>query len=112
MSANNNTASISAPPRLRAKRPCKSNKEWLKTFEFIQESSLGQHFALRTYCKNDISITGGGINDITRHSTGKKHREYANAVKSSHRMADYIAVGDSEIEKIRRCSIQLLTISM
>ena len=84
----------------RPKRQCKFQNEWLKSFDYIQKSELGNHYAYCTYCKCDVNITAGGTNDITRHSKGKKHSEHKKAVKTSFSMSNYVALGEAEVEKV------------
>ena len=56
------------------KRLQKFKEDYKGGFPCIQASSKGVEYAFCIYCRQDIKISCGGANDITRHLGKKKHR--------------------------------------
>ena len=86
-------------PNKRAKYYCKYNREWCKTFPYVSKISLGIGYFKCTYCKADVSITGGGKNDVTRHAKVEKHKVAERALKQSFKITDAFPSGDALVSK-------------
>ena len=54
--------------------------KWSTTYSFIKPSRLGEHYAFCEYCRADISISHGAMNDLVKHVNSNKHIRYAKAV--------------------------------
>ena len=67
----------------------KFNESWIKKFKFIQKSRKGENFALCSVCGSDFSIGHGGENDVNKHNSTPKHREYAEAAQKQRKLTDF-----------------------
>lgn len=67
----------------KAKYACRYNKDWEKKFTFVTPVKHDINSVHCTLCKKTFSIAAGGLNDITRHSHCKKHKEMVNIVSTT-----------------------------
>lgn len=86
--------------RSRAKYMCKFQQDWIKDFEFVQRSTKSDNHVYCTFCKVDISVGAGGKNDLTRHSTSKKHSDHVKALKKVAKLSHFMPVGDKELDEV------------
>lgn len=101
--ASNSKSSPNKPKSTsKSKRYCKFLKQWTADFAYIQPSKKGELYAFCTYCKSNISVTGGGVNDITRHAEGKKHKQVAKSIQMSSRITKYVSTEDKDLDKVSK----------
>ena len=61
--------------KVSARRTQKYRKEYKEQFPSFTASTKGEEYAYCIYCRQDLKISGGGANDITRHISKQKHRD-------------------------------------
>lgn len=107
--------SSSGPKPKKAKRLCIYHEEWQKEYPYAMPSEkFGKSFIYCSYCKKDISIGAGGVNDLKRHAQCNRHMKHANAIKLSGNVGDFFAVGQTQIDQVsekdsyKRSSINII----
>jgi hypothetical protein len=74
--------------------------KWSTTYTFIKPSRLGEHHAFCEYCRTDISISHGAMNDLVRHANSNKHSLNAKAVAQCPSVSDKFRQSTSMKSKI------------
>ena len=90
------------PPPKRYKRECKYQTEWKKCG--VSASKRRPQYAYCDYCRTDIGIGHGGVNDVKKHLSTSKHQEMVRGSSGSCDIATLFAQSSIE-ESVTRAEV-------
>jgi aconitase B len=67
---------------------CKFQADWMKDFQFLRPSSLGNESSFCTLCSVNFSVASGGLYDVKRHAKCETHNKAVEAQKTTKSMAN------------------------
>ena len=65
---------------------CKFQADWMKDFQFLRPSSLGNESSFCTLFSVNFSVASGGLYDVKRHAKGEIHNKAVEAKKTTKSM--------------------------
>ena len=100
MSSNKRSRHSSGPEGNKKKKyACKFCPDWVKAFDFIRPSGLGQDMAYCNLCSLNFSVASGGLYDVKRHSSSGQHTKAEQCKKQSMSMSSFVSSSQSLMEK-------------
>ena len=99
------STSAEGPECLAPKRKCLDSgrgmfKNTWKLPEGIGSSSKGAKYAFCKYCSSHICIAHGGFNDITRHVSGKAHKQRLHDIHSTPTLTMFASSTQNQSHKV------------
>ena len=75
-------------------------KNTWKLPEGIGSSSKGAKYAFCKYCSSHICIAHGGLNDVTRHVSGKTHKQRLHDIHSTPTLTTFASSTQNQSHKV------------
>ena len=83
MSAKRNSSLTPSSKPKKPKYQSKFQASWSSDHPWVKKSTKGEHFAFCSFCCDDLSVSHGGLTDITRHSSSDKHNKAEKTAKAA-----------------------------
>ena len=94
------------PPKKKVARHVSSKwqAEWAKFG--MASSKKGSSYAFCTVCNCDISVAGGGVHEVKRHCSSKKHTDNQKATSQTPTLTTALFAGRSEPVSVTRLQVR------